>query len=140
MLSDGAPTATHEVLNQAPPRVDLNEYATNVALTDAVATFGAHWATAELTTTGALVGQADFQRDVELAHTSPPRLHTHDRWGHRVDEIEFHPGYHRIIGPRLPPGRTRALGQSLVRAPIWLALRSSTCSRRSSPATPARSR
>ncbi|NLJ54215.1 MAG: DNA alkylation response protein, partial [Intrasporangiaceae bacterium] len=95
---------THVVLNQSEPRVDIDEYTTNTALTEAVAAFDAGWATEELTATGRLVGQADFQRDAELANTITPRLHTHDRWGHRVDEIEFHPAYHRIIGDAIAAG------------------------------------
>ena len=95
---------THAVLNQAPERVELNEYTTNTALTEAVDAFGGDWATLELESTGALVGQRDFQKDAELANTHPPRLHTHDRWGHRVDEVEFHPAYHRVIGAAIAAG------------------------------------
>ena len=95
---------THAVLNQPPPRVDVDEYGTNTALREAVHAFGAGWAEEGLRATGRLVGQGDFQRDAELAHTSPPRLHTHDRYGHRVDEVEFHPGYHRIMGAAVGAG------------------------------------
>ncbi|MGO3325254.1 acyl-CoA dehydrogenase family protein [Gordonia sp. (in: high G+C Gram-positive bacteria)] len=97
-------TATHEVFNQAPPRVDVNEYTTNLPLVEAVDAFGARWASTDLADAGALVGRADFQRDAELANTLTPVLHTHDRWGNRVDEIEFHPAYHRIIGDAIAYG------------------------------------
>ncbi|WP_341257624.1 acyl-CoA dehydrogenase family protein [Gordonia malaquae] len=97
-------TATHDVFNQAAPRVDVNEYLTDLPLVEAVEAYGASWATDELTEAGALVGRADFQRDAELANTITPKLHTHDRWGHRVDEIEFHPAYHRIIGDAIAHG------------------------------------
>jgi putative acyl-CoA dehydrogenase len=90
-------TRTHEVVNQPPPRTDVDEFATNAALTEAVARFGAGWAEADLTTVGRLVGSSDFQRDAELAHRNPPVLSTHDRYGHRVDHVEFHPAYHRIM-------------------------------------------
>ncbi|MEU4689494.1 acyl-CoA dehydrogenase family protein [Actinoplanes sp. NPDC023714] len=95
---------THEVLNQAPPRADLNEYLVNPALTEAVKRYDAQWATARLTEVGALVGQADFQRDAELANVNPPIFSSHDRWGNRVDEVAFHPGYHRIIGAAVEHG------------------------------------
>ena len=95
---------THEVTNQAPPREDLNEFLINPALTEAVERHGAGWATGHLTEVGALVGQAGFQHDAELANTHPPVLVTHDRWGHRVDEVEFHPAYHRIIGAAIEHG------------------------------------
>ncbi|WP_132993667.1 acyl-CoA dehydrogenase family protein [Gordonia zhaorongruii] len=96
--------ATHEVFNQAPPRVDVNEYTTNVPLVEAVETYGAAWATDRLTDAGALVGREDFQRDAELANTITPVLHSHDRWGNRIDEIEFHPAYHRIIRDAIAHG------------------------------------
>ncbi|MCF8588250.1 acyl-CoA dehydrogenase family protein [Gordonia liuliyuniae] len=97
-------TATHEVFNQASPRVDVNEYTSNLPLVEAVHAYGADWASDDLAEAGALVGRADFQRDAELANTITPVLHTHDRWGNRVDEIEFHPAYHRIIGDAIAHG------------------------------------
>ncbi|MCD0449512.1 acyl-CoA dehydrogenase family protein [Actinocorallia sp. API 0066] len=97
-------TPTHEVLNQAPPRVDVNEYLVNPALVEAVKRYDAQWAADALTETGALVGRADFQRDAELANTHTPVFSGHDRWGHRVDAVEFHPAYHRIIGAAIERG------------------------------------
>ncbi|MFN2320097.1 MAG: acyl-CoA dehydrogenase family protein [Dermatophilaceae bacterium] len=99
-----AGSVTHAVLNQAPPRVGVDEYRSNTALREAVHAFGADWAEDALRATGALVGQEDFQRDAELANTIPPRLHTHDRYGHRVDEVEFHPAYHRVMGSAIAAG------------------------------------
>ena len=97
-------SVTHTVLNQPPLRADLDEYSTNVALTEAVAAFDGGWASAELERTGTLVGREDFQHDAALANTFSPRLQTHDRWGHRVDEVEFHPSYHRIMGAAIAAG------------------------------------
>jgi putative acyl-CoA dehydrogenase len=95
---------THDVVNQAPARAGLNEYLVNPALAEAVARYGAGWADGTLTTVGELVGRADFQRDAELANTSPPVFSSHDRWGHRVDAVDFHPGYHRVIGAAVEHG------------------------------------
>ena len=95
---------THVVLNQPPPRVGLDEFSTNVALAEAVDAFGGGWARDALERTGRLVGEEGFQRDAELANTSPPRLHAHDRYGHRVDEVEFHPAYHRVMGAAIAAG------------------------------------
>ncbi|GIJ73627.1 acyl-CoA dehydrogenase family protein [Virgisporangium ochraceum] len=95
---------THEVLNQAPPRTGIDEYATNVALTEAVERYDAQWATARLHEVGALVGREDFQRDAELANTNPPVFSGHDRWGHRVDAVDFHPAYHRVMGAAVAHG------------------------------------
>ncbi|WP_338090891.1 acyl-CoA dehydrogenase family protein [Planosporangium thailandense] len=95
---------THEVINQAPPRVDLNEYLINPALTEAVKRYDAQWAADHLSEVGSLVGRADFQRDAELANTNPPVFSSHDRWGNRVDAVDFHPAYHRIIGAAVAHG------------------------------------
>ena len=96
--------ATHYVENQPPWRVDLNEYSTNRPLVDAVQVFGASWAGAELDSAGDLVGGLDFQRDAELANIHTPTLHVHDRWGYRLDEVEYDPSYHRIISAALASG------------------------------------
>lgn len=90
-------SATHEVLNQAPPRVDLDEYAINPALREAVGVFAPRADVERLHRIGRHVGTGEYQHDAELANTHPPVHHGHDRWGHRVDEIEFHPSYHRIM-------------------------------------------
>jgi putative acyl-CoA dehydrogenase len=95
---------THEVLNQSPPRVGVNEFETNIALTEAVQRYDAHWATRHLSHVGALVGRADFQRDAELANVYPPVFASHDRWGNRVDAVDFHDAYHRVIGSAIEHG------------------------------------
>ena len=53
---------------------------------------------------GRHVGSAAFQRDAELANTHPPVLHTHDRWGNRIDEVEYDDAYHRIIAAAIGAG------------------------------------
>ena len=104
-----APHTTHEVENQPPPRAGVDEYGLNTPLREGVERHGAAWAGAELTGIGELVGSASFQRDAELAHAEEPRLHSHDRWGHRIDEVEYHPAYHRIMGAAVAHGaHTRA--------------------------------
>ncbi|MEE3852957.1 acyl-CoA dehydrogenase family protein [Gordonia sp. LSe1-13] len=91
------PHLTHTVLNQSAPRVDINEFKLNTVLVEAIRRHDAGWAEDELTEIGALVGSAQFQHDAHLANTITPVLHTHDRWGNRIDEVEYHPSYHRII-------------------------------------------
>ncbi|HET6301591.1 MAG TPA: DNA alkylation response protein, partial [Microbacterium sp.] len=88
---------THEVTNQAPPRVDVDEYGSNAPLTEAVRAFGAEWADAALRDAGRLTGSADFQTDAERANRHEPELRAHDRWGRRIDEVEYDPSYHRVI-------------------------------------------
>ena len=88
---------THEVANQAPARVDIDEFAANQALVDAVAAYAPAADTGKLHRIGAHVGTAEYQDNAQLANTFTPRHHPFDRWGNRVDEIEFHPGYHAIM-------------------------------------------
>jgi len=95
---------THEVLNQVPDRVGVNEFESNVALVDAVRLWGTDSAAERLAEAGALVGSGDFQRDAELANVHEPQLHTHDRHGNRIDEVEYHPAYHRVIGDAIARG------------------------------------
>ncbi len=89
---------THTVFNQSAPRVDVNEFTANPALVEALATFAPEADTAKLTAIGAEVGTASYQHDADLANTYTPVHRSHDRWGNRVDEVEFHPAYHRIMG------------------------------------------
>jgi putative acyl-CoA dehydrogenase len=88
---------THTVTNQPPPRVDLDEFATNRPLVEAVERYDAGWALPTLHEVGRHVGTSEFQHDAELANTVEPVLHTFDRYGHRIDEVEYHPSYTRII-------------------------------------------
>jgi len=96
--------ATHHVENQAPWRVDIDEFAANIPLQEAVTAFGAERAVPELHEAGALVGSAEFQRDAYLANAHTPVAHSHDRWGFRLDEVEYDPSYHRVIGAALRRG------------------------------------
>jgi putative acyl-CoA dehydrogenase len=95
---------THEVANQSKPLTDYNLYATNRALRDALAFHlpGAD-ETARLAL-GAALGSAAMQSHARLANVHPPQLHTHDRFGHRIDSVEFHPSYHALIGAAVGAG------------------------------------
>src|SRR5690606_30079271 len=95
---------THEVTNQAPQRVGVNEYESNVALRGAVSRYNAEWAEAGLQRTGEYVGTAEFQADARRANRHEPELQTHDRYGNRIDEVVYDPAYHRIIGAAIADG------------------------------------
>nr|WP_271208884.1 acyl-CoA dehydrogenase family protein [Rhodococcus wratislaviensis]GLK33258.1 acyl-CoA dehydrogenase [Rhodococcus wratislaviensis] len=103
-ITHPAPHRTHTVLNQSVPRTDVNEFTLDTVLTEGVRRHDADWATGELTDIGALVGSATFQHDAELANTIIPELKTFDRWGNRIDEVEYHPAYHRIISAAVAHG------------------------------------
>jgi putative acyl-CoA dehydrogenase len=88
---------THIVENQPPPLRDYNQYQQDVALREAVAREGAAWAETELQAFGALTGSADVIALGFQANENKPVLYTHDNYGHRVDEVRFHPAYHQLM-------------------------------------------
>ncbi|WP_305788943.1 acyl-CoA dehydrogenase family protein [Symbioplanes lichenis] len=87
---------THEVVNQ-PPVLVGHDVAADAALVEAVGREGAGATIGELHELGKLAGQEEAQRWAEEANRYEPRLITHDRYGHRVDEVEFHPAWHRLM-------------------------------------------
>ncbi|GAB1641074.1 acyl-CoA dehydrogenase family protein [Krasilnikovia sp. MM14-A1259] len=96
-------TATHEVLNQPPPLVG-HDVAADPALLAAVGREGAGWAVADVHRLGRLAGGAEPQRWADEANRFEPRLLTHDRYGHRVDEVDFHPSWHRLMDVAVAEG------------------------------------
>ena len=87
---------THEVQNQPPPLVPYDAYVTDVALREALAREGGGWAEDSVAAYGAVAGGELMALGV-LANENKPKLRTFDRYGHRIDEVEFHPAYHRIM-------------------------------------------
>ena len=92
-----APDPVLAVLNQPPPLADVNPYTQDLALRDAVARGGAEWIEPEAVAFGAECGSAQVLDWGRLANEHPPVLHTHDRWGARLDTVEFHPAYHDLM-------------------------------------------
>ena len=90
------PYATHDVLNQVPLLAG-HDVADDPALLEAAAREGAAWAETGLHALGRLAGQAATQEQARLANEHPPVLRTHDRWGNRIDEVEFHPAWHALM-------------------------------------------
>ncbi len=93
----GRSASTHEVTNQPPPLLDYNVFESNAALVEAVRREGAEWAEARIAAVGALAGAGRILALGEAANQNPPTLRTHDRFGHRVDEVEFHPAWHELL-------------------------------------------
>ena len=89
--------ATHEVFNQPAPLAGYNLFRTNRALRDALAFNAPQLDLSPLDTLGGAVGTAEMQMHARLANTNAPVLHTHDRFGRRIDEVEFHPSYHALM-------------------------------------------
>jgi putative acyl-CoA dehydrogenase len=84
-------------MNQAGVLSDYNAFTADRPLTEAVDAFGAGWASEKLAVAGATVGSHEVQELARSANRHPPELRTHDRFGHRIDEVEFHPAYHRLM-------------------------------------------
>ena len=89
--------AAHEVFNQPPPLSDYNVFRSDRALLDALALESGADAFAQLDELGGLAGSEQAIEWARLANEYPPRLHTHDRYGHRIDDVEFHPAYHELM-------------------------------------------
>ncbi|WP_395700046.1 isovaleryl-CoA dehydrogenase [Aquabacterium sp.] len=99
-----AALVTHEVLNQSTPLVGANLFTGNRALQDALRFNAPALDTARLAVLGAEMGSAEMQQHARLANLHPPTLRTHDRFGRRADEVEFHPSYHALIGSAMRHG------------------------------------
>jgi putative acyl-CoA dehydrogenase len=87
---------THEVLNQVPPLEGYDLFAEDRALVEGLGREGAGWAAPRLRTLGALAGGEPLRWGVQ-ANANPPVLRTHDRFGNRIDEVEFHPAWHELM-------------------------------------------
>jgi putative acyl-CoA dehydrogenase len=102
-MSTLARSATHEVRNQPPPLEGRDLFADNVALAEALdREAGAHWRD-RLHAAGAFWGGAPMAWGA-LANEHPPVLHTHDRYGCRRDEVEFHPAWHDLMAAGVRDG------------------------------------
>ncbi|HQR76084.1 MAG TPA: isovaleryl-CoA dehydrogenase [Burkholderiaceae bacterium] len=83
--------------NQSPPLQNVNLYAIDRALQEGVKRYGAGWAEPDLARLGAAAAEPRTIELARLANRHPPVLHTHDRYGNRRDEVEFHPAYHELM-------------------------------------------
>ncbi|MFH8746543.1 acyl-CoA dehydrogenase family protein [Streptomyces rimosus] len=114
-------TLTHEVVNQAPPLTGFSA-ADDPALLAALRRAGAGWGEPEVRELGALAGTEAVQEQSRMVEEQPPRLRTHDRFGHRIDEVEFHPAWHQLMtvaverGLHAAPWADDRPGAHLVRA------------------------
>jgi putative acyl-CoA dehydrogenase len=88
---------THTVFNQPPPLVDYNLFTQDAALVESVLREGAGWAQERLSEIGAFAGREEVIQWGFDANTNKPVLQTHDRYGHRIDEVVFHPAYHHLM-------------------------------------------
>jgi putative acyl-CoA dehydrogenase len=95
---------THDVINQSPLYVDVNLYASDRPLQDAVAANGAKGEAIALSAFGKRWGAAEMFEQARLANENPPKLRSFDAKGFRRDQVEFHPAYHRLMAESLKEG------------------------------------
>ena len=88
---------THEVENQPPPLESYDLLGRDLALTEALAREGAGWALDELRAFGRKLTEPEVQKWGFQANRYGPELKTHDRFGNRIDEVEFHPAWHSLM-------------------------------------------
>ncbi|MFE6194665.1 acyl-CoA dehydrogenase family protein [Streptomyces sp. NPDC057838] len=107
--------STHLVTNQVPPLVGYDVFSADRALAAAVERHLEpelrEEVLGELSALGRTSGSAQVQEWGAQANENPPRLRTHDRYGHRIDEVEFHPAWHRLLGKGVSAGLTAAWGR-----------------------------
>jgi putative acyl-CoA dehydrogenase len=118
--------STHEVTNQAPPLENVNLFEQDPVLVEAVRREGAAWAEPDLVALGKLAGTSQVLRWGGEANRHPPELRTHDRYGRRIDEVDFHPAWHRLMelsvehGVHAMPWREARVGAHAARAAMMM--------------------
>ena len=122
MPADRFLAATHSVENQPRPLQDYNAYHCDPALQDWVARYDGAGAERELAQLGDWVGSAEAIALGVDANANPPELVTHDRYGRRLDEVRFHPAYHRLMSSAIErrlhasPWQAPGAGAQVIRA------------------------
>jgi putative acyl-CoA dehydrogenase len=86
-----------EATNQPPPLEGYDAYAGDAGLAAAVRRAGVSWIDGAASELGRFVGSAEAQAHAALANRHGPELKTHDRFGNRIDAVEYHPSYHALM-------------------------------------------
>lgn len=89
---------THTVTNQPPSLADYDPFAADPALASAIEREDAHRHRETLSRDGRALTQPDALALADLANRHTPELHTHGARGEHIDEIEFHPAWHALVG------------------------------------------
>ncbi len=87
----------HAVFNQPPPLEGYNVFRSDRVLIEALQREGAGAIESAIDELGELAGSAHAIAWGDEANANPPQLETHDRFGHRLDEVRFHPSWHRLL-------------------------------------------
>jgi len=120
--------ATHEVFNQAPPLEDYNPFDADRTLGEALRREGGDWAEDRARELGAICGSRQTIRWGFEANERKPELKTHDRYGNRIDEVEFDTSWHELMrigvgnGLHAMPWREPGSGAHVARATMFMLL------------------
>ncbi|MDO8185892.1 acyl-CoA dehydrogenase family protein [Conexibacter sp. JD483] len=123
----GETQATHRVTNQPPPLEGLDLFSENRPLVEALEREGGGWAAADAAMVGEIAGGEAIRWGFE-ANENPPRLKTHDRFGNRVDQVDFHPSWHHLMRTSVEhavhalPWREQRPGAHAARTALFLTL------------------
>jgi putative acyl-CoA dehydrogenase len=119
--------ATHEVLNQPPPLEPYNVFEQDRPLVEALHREGGGWAAEQVSAVGEIAGGEAVEWGRQ-ANEHTPVLRTHDRYGNRIDEVEFHPAYHKLMdvsvshGLHSLPWTSPQAGSHVARAAAFIAM------------------
>jgi putative acyl-CoA dehydrogenase len=115
-------TSVHvHTANQPPPLAGYDLFSENRPLVEAFEREGDAGATERCMAFGTLCGGEALELG-RLANEHPPVLHTHDRYGERIDEVEFHPAWHALLGLGVEHGLHSAAGGHVTRAALFMTL------------------
>jgi putative acyl-CoA dehydrogenase len=120
--------STHEVFNQPPPLEDYNSFDADRVLGEALRREGAGWAEEKARELGAICGSSQTIRWGFEANERKPVLRTHDRFGHRIDEVDFDSSWHELMrigvdhGLHAAPWREPGPGAHVARAAMFTLL------------------
>ena len=88
---------THEVLNMPHHLGDQDLWSQDQALQSWTNAFNGGWAKDRLKTIGKIVGSQNVFDKAEKANKYGPELKVFDKYGMRIDQVEFHPAYHELL-------------------------------------------
>src|SRR5436309_10091375 len=115
-----------EVLNQPPPLQPINLFEADIALREALEREGGGWGVDRAREAGAVAGSAEALEHSRRAERNLPILRTHDRYGHRIDQVELDPSWHWLLRGAIErgvaglPWRDAAPGAHTVRAALFM--------------------
>jgi putative acyl-CoA dehydrogenase len=114
-----------EVLNQPPPLQPIDLLEADLALREGVEREGGGWGLEAIREAGVVAGSPEALEHGRRAERHEPRLITHDRYGHRIDEVELDPSWHWLLGGAVSrsihslPWRDARPGAHVVRAAMF---------------------